>query len=63
MIQRLLPARYRDELDQFLLLCRGSVSRLLNAALPPRDGDTAQLALWRSRSSPRHPRCMGSASW
>jgi len=46
MIRRLLPARYRTEFDQFLLLCRGSVSRLLNAALPPRDGDSAQLALW-----------------
>jgi hypothetical protein len=46
MIRRFLPARYQDEFDQFRLLCRGSVRRLLNAAFLTDDADSAQFALW-----------------
>ena len=46
MIRRHLPAALGDEFDQFHLLCRGSVRRLLSAALLARDTDAALVATW-----------------
>jgi hypothetical protein len=46
MNRQFLPVAFHDEFDQFHLLCRGSVRRLLNAALIARDTDSAQFALW-----------------
>jgi len=46
VIRRALPSFLQAEFDQFMILSRGSVRSLLNAALLARDSDPSQFAIW-----------------
>jgi hypothetical protein len=46
VIRQSLPPSIRCEFDQFVLLSRDAVRKLLNAALLARDTDPSQFALW-----------------